>query len=95
MKLVAPKKTKIVFCKMKPQALTPRVLTAFDDDDNDKSLAKEMWKQVLQDTLDQPLQESVSVKGHLRTGLFSLYIKTANVNTISLEPQIMTDRAKT
>ena len=65
---------------------------AFDDDDNDKPQAKEMRKQVLQDALEQPLQEPGSVQGHLRIGLLRLYLKNANVKTISMEPQVTTDR---
>ena len=72
------------------------MLIAFDDDDKEKSPAKELRKQVLQDALEQPLQEHGSVQGHIRTGLLSLYLKTATVKTIvSLEPQVTTDRPKT
>ena len=69
---------------MKTQALrTPRVLIAFDDENKEKPPATEMRKQVLQDALEQPLQEPGSVQGPLRAGLLSLYVKTANVKTIS------------
>ena len=82
--------------EMRKQVLrTPSVMTAFDGDEKEKPSAKEMRKQVLQDALEQPLQEPGSVQGHLRTGLFSLYLKTATVKTTSLEPQVTTDRAKT
>ena len=71
------------------------MLIVFDGDDNEKPPPKEMRKQVLQHALEQPLKEPVSVPGRLRTGLRSLYLKTANVKTISLEPQVTTDKAKT
>ena len=50
---------------------------------------------MLQDTLDQSLQEPGSVQGRLWTGLLSLSLKTAKVETIFLEMYITTDRAKT
>ena len=78
-KLGTSKRTTIGFYTIKPQAPP----------------AKEMRKQVLQDALEQPLQEPGSVQGHLRTGLLSLYPKTADVKIISLEPQVTTDRVKT
>ena len=70
------------------------MLIAFDDDDNEKPPAKEMRKQVLMHALEQPLQKPGSVQGHLRTGLLSLYLKTANMKTIFME-QVTTDRTKT
>ena len=56
-KLETSKRETIGFYTLKPQALrTPRVLKAFDDYDNEKPPGKEMRKQVLQNTLEQPLQ---------------------------------------
>ena len=97
-KLGTSKKTTIGFYTMKTQALrTPRVLIPFDDDDDDDDEEKPPPNDTrkLQDALEQPLQEPGSVQGHLRTGLLSLYLKTANVKTIPHEPQVTADRAKT
>ena len=78
---------------MKTQALrTPHVLIACYDEDKEKPPATEMRKQVLQDALEQPLHEPGSVQGHLRTDFISTYLKTSNVKTISMEPQVTTDR---
>ena len=71
-KLGTAKRRTIRFYTMKTQALrTPRVLITFDDDDKEKPSGKEMRKQVLQDTVDQPFQEPGSVQGRLRTGLLT------------------------
>ena len=95
-KLGTSKRKTVGFYTIKPQALrTPGVLITFDGDDNEIKQAKEMRKQVLQHAFEQPLQEPGSVQGHLRTGLLSLHTKNANVKTISLEPQVTTDRVKT
>jgi len=85
-KLWTSKRTMIGFYTMQTQApRTPRVLIAFDDDDNEKPPAKEMRKQLLQHALEQPLQEPGSIQGHLRTGLLSLHMNTA-ADTVSVSP---------
>ena len=98
MKSGTAKRITIGFYTMKTQALrTPCtcVFITFDDDDNKKPPAKETRKQVLQNALEQPFQEPGSVQGHIRTGLLTLYLNTASTKTVSLEPPVTTDRAKT
>ena len=73
---------------MELETSTARVLIAFDD--NDKQQAKETRKQVLQDALEQPLQELGSVQGHLRTGLLSLHLKTADIVSVSPDKPTVT-----
>ena len=94
-KVTTPKSTKFTFSMKTKLLRTPRVLTAFEDDDSEKpSQAKEMRKQVLQDALDQPPPEPDSVQGRLQAALLNLNLKAAKAKITPAEPQVKTDKTK-